>query len=144
MSTAKTPRRRPYRVVEGTGFIFWEQGMEGMVWAVQNQKYKSYDGLEILGTGDILTIFADNKREVALWSGELRFSKTRGLKAHPLLPFKTQRLSNGAWMNGIPTTIDGDWLYQQLAKEPPVLLLTRKPDRQKTAANKPQNQKPAP
>ena len=68
--------------ITGKLTAYWEQGMEGLAWALEkdNPTGKTLtDVLHFMATGDILTVFADAAAQTVLWQGTVDLDS--GMKA---------------------------------------------------------------
>jgi hypothetical protein len=80
--------------VEGLCEIFFEQGMEGVAWSVQEPHLPGYDGLHLLENGDNITIF--NKTNDVFWTGIIDL---RMASQSVLLPLKQRGVDPQFWQN---------------------------------------------
>src|SRR3989344_6828778 len=63
-----TTEAKPLR---GYLWFYYETGYEGSVWAFQDERLESYDGMRIQKTGDELKIFDKENPGRTVWSGTL-------------------------------------------------------------------------
>jgi hypothetical protein len=89
---------------------FWETGTEGVLWALEEEPFKGYDGLHILENGDELTVF--NADGSVLWKGVIDLEYESGYMNFPLNPQYGQQAALGYWVHGCQRgfAID-DWAY---------------------------------
>ena len=102
-----------------------------IVWALFEDGKAGYDGLHLLQTGDILTIFKDAKREVVAWEGAVDLDFDCNRLPHPENPqFKPQTLlrADGSriWLSGFQKNVDPEIWVEMFAQELPARLVRAK------------------
>ncbi len=97
---------------------FFETGTEGVLWALQDEKHIStdakgnpawsYDGLNILKNGDLLTVFADNKRDVVLWRGVINLDPNTNRQQFEFVTGMTftAQTYDGFYVHGLQSNVD--------------------------------------
>ena len=98
------------QVITGLLEGFWETGTEGVLWALEEEPFKGYEGLHILENGDELTVF--NADGSVLWKGVIDLEYETGYRNFPLNPQYGQQAALGYWVHGCQRgfAID-DWAY---------------------------------
>lgn len=83
-------------IYQGELFTFFEQGMEGLMWALQLDGKRGYDGLFDLRENDTLTI--TDQHGSVVWQGIISFDKERTLvlidPKYPEYQIKSQKYFN--------------------------------------------------
>lgn len=82
--------------VEGKLFGWFETGLEGVVWALEQEGVAGYDGLFILEEGDHLTISAPSGK--VLFDGYIVMDPEIGKKQRPFSPI-AQPQAGGLWIH---------------------------------------------
>ena len=93
------PGRTTTRRFEGKLFDWFETGLEGVVWALQDDLHEGYDGLRVIEKGDHLTVFGARRR--VLWSGTIRKDRKTGARPRPGNPKFIQPVACGCWVHWI-------------------------------------------
>ena len=104
---------------------YWEQGSEGLLWAVYDPAHdteegkRQLSGLQLLENGDYLRVFNDKAGSAVLWEGTVNLDYQRNQIAHPFFKeVKSQRIE-GDRVNGIPANVEpSTWLHMFLKEKP--------------------------
>ena len=104
MGMTGSPARLGLESYEGVLFDWFETGLEGIVWALQVDGTKSYDGLRVIEEGDHLTIIGKKGR--VLWQGIIRCDRKTG---------RIPRLTNTTFKQ---QTALGYWIHWVQSKRP--------------------------
>lgn len=103
------------KVFQGKLSLFSDQWSEGEVWCLQDPSKPGYAGLEVIESGDLLTVFADAGRRDIMWEGTVSLDFGSHRKPLPLAGNLVQRLG-GMTVHGVPTNVKPlDWMamFQQ-------------------------------
>jgi hypothetical protein len=106
------------QVIDGCLCAFYETGLEGTLWSVQQGGVDGYDGLHPIEDRHILTVFNDLARSNILWEGEVQLEQDRDKQLEYLRESKYS-LRLGPWGYGLPTNIHPfDWVDMFSQKKP--------------------------
>ncbi|HWD40180.1 MAG TPA: hypothetical protein VG944_15125 [Fimbriimonas sp.] len=84
---------------EGILIDWFETGLEGVVWALEEEEIQGYSGLHPIDEGDHLTILDSDGN--ALWSGTIVKDRKTGLATRPFNPNFKQQVALGHWVHWI-------------------------------------------
>jgi hypothetical protein len=87
------------KIFKGRLFDWFETGLEGLVWALEEDGKDGYDGLHVIEEGDKLTILGPRRR--VLWKGIIVCDRKTGRIPHPLIPSYKQQAACGFWIHWI-------------------------------------------
>lgn len=82
---------------EGALLGWFETGMEGMRWALQEDGREGYEGLHLIEEGDALTI--RDQTGCTLWSGVIWCDHATGRISRPTNPAFMQQAALGCWVH---------------------------------------------
>ncbi len=85
---------------------WFETGLEGAVWVLQEDGKDGYDGLNVLKQGDHLTILSPNGE--LLWSGTIDCDREIGKTPRPTNPKLMQQLGLGCWIHWVQRGFEPD------------------------------------
>lgn len=91
------------KTIKGTLEAFWETGSEGVIWIINEEGKKGYDGFNCIEEGDYLTIYSKKKKIV--WEGLIECDRKTRYRKHPLnLDFGQQEVC-GYWVHWLPAGV---------------------------------------
>lgn len=95
-------------MILGKGHAWFETGTEGVMWSVYENGKQGYDGLNVIKTGDKLTIYdkGERGRETVLWEGVVELEFERRYRSYPMNPANGQQEVFGMWVHGFEKTLD--------------------------------------
>lgn len=92
------PKSPSNTVIKGILSGFWETGTEGVLWSLEEEPFKGYEGLHILENGDHLTVYKPDGS--VLWQGIIDYEYESGYEKYPLNPQYGQQAVFGMWVHG--------------------------------------------
>lgn len=96
----------PTMTIYGKLSAWFETGLEGVVWVVNEDGKDGYEGLHVLHEGDHLTIL--NRQDGIIWAGKIVCDQERGKIPRPTNPDFLQQAALGCWIHWVQQGFEPD------------------------------------
>lgn len=124
------------QAISGTAFAWFETGLEGTMWAVQDKAHMStredgsaawsYDGLNVLEDGDQLRLTEKGTGKL-LWEGIVDLDREACMTPSPMNPSHSGQAVCNRWVHGLQRGIEPEQWFALFQMEADATLVKAKP-----------------